>query len=142
MLAQLSFWRCCAMPGLVLALVALFAQAAQAGVIVEVSTTDVSAASLESSGIEQSSDTIPPSQPNLSRVDQPALYGNGGAESGGPQSGSSTSSSPHGSLSALAAAKCDSTRSGGGWRYVTELDEPRVLLDALDSVFHPPRCES
>lgn len=141
-MAHLSSWRCCAVPSLVLALGAIFASAAQAGVIVEVGAGDIATAALESVDGGSSSQDVPPSQSHLSRLDQHALYGSGGAESSGSQSGSSNSSSPFGASVALSSANVDAARTGGQWRSVTEFDEPRVMRDALDSVFHPPRGES
>lgn len=137
-LSRLS--RCCAASVLALALWAIFGPAAQAGVIVEVGAADVAAASMESGGDKSPSHPLPPAQSNLSRLHQHALYGSG--ESSGPQSGSSTSSSAHGASAALSAANGDAARTGGQWRCVTELDEPRVLRGALDSIFHPPRGQS
>lgn len=140
-MAQRSRWCCCASL-LAFALGAMFNSAARAGVIVEVGAVEVAATSMELGGGEWPSHAVPPLQLTLSGFNQNALYGNGGAEPGGAQSGSSTPSSPHGVSAAPSAAKADAIRAGGQWRCVTELDEPRVLRGALDSVFHPPRGQS
>ncbi len=130
----------CAAAAIALALLAGFGSAAQAGVIVRIDAADL-VTSVELSAAEQSNGGAPSSEGRLSLLAEHLLYGSGAEQSSGPQSGTSTSLSPQGSSAALPPID-DAARVGGQWRCLTELDEPRVLRDALDSVFHPPRGES
>ena len=133
--------RRCAAPVLALALLAIFAPHVQAGVIVEMGAAEMAAASVEPSSGALPNGTSSPSERKLCPLSQDALYGQGGAAPSAPQSGSSTSA-PSQSPSAALAVTDDAVRAGGQWRSLTELDEPRLLRGALDSVFHPPRAES
>lgn len=133
--------RSCAVLALAFAILAIFAPALHAGVIVGVGADDLAGSCAATSG-ESPDDAVPPLDRKLNTLlDQDLLSSHGGPESSGPQSGSSTSAPSQGFSAALAETN-DAARAGGQWRCVTELDEPRVLRDALDSVFHPPRVES